>query len=809
MVKIKIRQKGKKSGKTATVSRLRKPEDMTLSQWQIILRKEFGGDQAFRLKNTGNEPVFSEYTVFNPQTSREYRVAIRGTNCGDNFCSCPDFAVNTLGTCKHIEFTLAKLSRKRDGAKALAQGFYPPYSEVYVRYGAKRQVAFKPGTPCPSALRRLASQYFDDNGILLPQAYLKFENFIKSAHTIQHDLRCYDDTLALIAELRDRDILTRRIEQIFPDGIKSRAFSKLLKVSLYPYQRQGALFAAKAGRSLLADDMGLGKTIQAIAAVEILAKTVGVEKVLIICPTSLKHQWKQEIEKFCDRSAMVVEGLITQRNMRYGSDSFYKITNYDVVFRDMDIIRRWNPDVIILDEAQRIKNWKTRAAKTVKKLESKYAIVLTGTPLENRLEELHSIIEFVDRFRLGPMFSFLAQHQHLDEYGKVIGYKDLARISKTLEAILIRRTKNEVLKDLPQRLEKNYFVPMTNEQMQHHEDNREIVAKIVAKWRRYGFLTETDQRRLMIALQNMRMSCNSTYLLDKKTDFGVKADELMTVLDEIFEVPDAKVVIFSQWLRMHELLQRRLEPAKYRHILFHGGIPSSQRKNFIQQFKEDDRCKAFLSTDAGGVGLNLQNASAVINMDIPWNPAVLDQRIGRVHRLGQHRPVRVVNFIAQGTIEHGMLSLLSFKKSLFAGILEDGQNEIFLGGTRLKRFMDSVEKATNAVPDPMPAQSADNETEASTPQPTSETVLQPQSTAQDPQQIWNNVITAGASLLTQLAQSLKGDTAGVSSPNRQSPAGLTIETDKTTGQQTLKLPLPSKETLEQIFNVLSQIVRKI
>ena len=787
------------------ISCLRKPEEMTLQQWQIALRKEFGVKQNFRLKNIGDEPIFSEFTVVNPQTRREYRVAIRGQNCGDNFCSCPDFALNTLGTCKHIEFTLAKLRAKRIGKKALAQVFYPAYSEVYVRYGAKREVVFKPGTECPSFLRKLAGRYFDNTGVLLPEAYLKFEDFLKSARSFKHDLRCYEDTVAFIAEVRDRRILAKRIDNLYGDGIKSRSFGNLLKVSLYPYQRQGALFAAKAGRSLLADDMGLGKTIQAIAAVEILSKAVGVERVLIISPTSLKHQWKQEIGKFSLRDAVVVEGLLAQRMMRYASDSFYKITNYDVVFRDRDLIRRWNPDVIILDEAQRIKNWKTRTAKSVKLLESKYAIVLTGTPLENRLEELHSIVEFVDRFRLGPMFNFLAQHQHLDEHGKVVGYKDLAKISKTLEPVLLRRSKTEVLKELPERLEKNYFVPMTAQQMQYHEENRETVARIVAKWRRFGFLTEADQRVLMISLQNMRMSCNSTYLLDKKTDFGVKADEVMIVLDEVFETPEAKVVIFSQWLRTHELLVRRLDAANLRHILFHGGIPGVQRKKVIQQFKEDDRCRAFLSTDAGGVGLNLQNASAVINMDLPWNPAVLEQRIGRVHRLGQHRPVRVVNFVAQGTIEHGMLSLLSFKKSLFAGILEDGQDEVFLGGSRLKRFMDSVEKVTGGIPAAMPHPSETDKKETAA----TKKAEPPQTEVRDPQKILNDLLTAGASLLTQFSHAIQSRAANTSPSGEQLFSGLKIETDKTTGQQHLKLPLPPKETIEKIFTVLNQIVQKM
>jgi len=131
-----------------------------------------------------------------------------------------------------------------------------------------------------------------------------------------------------------------------------------------------------------------------------------------------------------------------------------------------------------------------------------------------------SIVEFVDKHRLGPTFRFLADHQVLDDVGRVVGYKDLDKIGKTLAPILIRRRKDEVLKQLPERLDKNFFVPMTTEQMGHHEENREIVARIVHKWRKYRFLSEADQRRLMIALQNMRMSCDSTYLLDQQTTLG-------------------------------------------------------------------------------------------------------------------------------------------------------------------------------------------------------------------------------------------------------------------------------------------------
>ena len=802
-------RKSTKGRKITKISRLCKPQDMPLEQWQIALRKQFAQKQNFRLKNIGDEPIFSEFIVTNPQTNGEYRVAIRGQRIGDNYCSCPDFSVNTLGTCKHIEFTLAELQRKQEGKRALAEGFQPAYSEVYLRYGAKREVMFSPGTECPKPLLELALCYFDNYGVLKPQAYLQFDVFMRKAGAFKHDLRCYEDTIEFIAQVRDRAHLKERIEKAFPSGANSAGFRKLLKAPLYAFQRKGALFAAKAARSLIADDMGLGKTIEAIGAVEILAQTVGLERVLIISPTSLKHQWKQEIEKFCNRSVEVVEGSLAKRSRLYVSDSFYKVTNYDVIHRDLELIGNWAPEMIILDEAQRIKNWKTRRAQSVKKLDSKYALVLTGTPLENRLEELHSIVEFVDCFHLGPMFRFLAEHQHVDEDGRVVGYHNLSKIAKTLEPILVRRTKNEVLKELPDRLEKNYFVPMTVEQMKHHEENRETVARIVAKWRRLGFLSETDQRMLMIALQNMRMSCNSTYLLDKKTDYGVKADELISVLEEIFERPDTKVVVFSQWLGTHEILLDRLEASKCNYVLFHGRIPGAKRKELIRQFKNDPDCRVFLSTDAGGVGLNLQNASAVINMDLPWNPAVLEQRIGRIHRLGQHRSVRVVNFIAQGTIEHGMLSLLSFKQSLFSGVLDKGKDEVFLGGTRLKRFMDSVDKVTSAIPEPMPQQTKTGGDGEGTEQEVSVEAKKKEVTEITQQQAWDDLVSTGLSFLDKLGRTLLGEEGHPQQPSSKAFSGLKIETDKTTGQSHLKLPMPKKEILQSVANLLNELSKRI
>ena len=398
------------------------------------------------------------------------------------------------------------------------------------------------------------------------------------------------------------------------------------------------------------------------------------------------------------------------------------------------------------------------------------------------------------------MFRFLADHQLRDEHGKVVGYRDLDRIGQTLAPILIRRTKDQVLEPAARAAGQELLRADDPAAAPHHEENREIVARIVAKWRRYKFLSEADQRRLMIALQNMRMSCDSTYLLDHETDHGVKADELATLLDELLEQAGSKVVVFSQWLRMHELLVRRLEKRRIDHVLFHGGVPGPQRKALVDRFREDDRCRAFLSTDAGGVGLNLQHASVVVNMDLPWNPAVLEQRIGRVHRLGQRRPVRVVNFIAQGTIEEGMLSVLTFKKSLFAGVLDGGEREVFLGGSRLSRFMETVEKTTTAIA-PSADIDADRTSEAEPRiKPARRPVVPALSPAVGPASGWGAVVQTGVAFLEQLVSASHG--AGP----RDAEGLRFVHRDPQTGEDYLRIPVPSPDVLDHVLQTIGALL---
>ena len=365
---------------------------------------------------------------------------------------------------------------------------------------------------------------------------------------------------------------------------------------------------------------------------------------------------------------------------------------------------------------------------------------------------------------------------------------------------------------------------MTDRQSKYHRENMEIVAQIVQKWRRYRFLSETDQRRMMIALLRMRMACDSSFLVDHATDHGNKADEAVTLLDEMLEEKGVKAVVFSQWTRMHELLVRRLKGRDWGHVLFHGGVPSAKRKDLIDRFRDDPSCRVFFSTDAGGVGLNLQHANVVMNMDLPWNPAVLEQRIGRVHRMGQKQPVRVINFVAQGTIEEGMLQVLKFKKSLFAGVLDGGDKEVFLGGSKLNKFMETVESATTAIPAPMledaeetsrtppddQAEPAPSGAKSHGPAPAPVSVLgepddepAPTTAAADP---WSGLLQAGMALLQQFA----APSANTSAPALPaSPRMPQVQRDERTGERFVKLPMPSPEVIDQAVQALSGFLQQL
>jgi SNF2 family DNA or RNA helicase len=579
---------------------------------------------------------------------------------------------------------------------------------------------------------------------------------------------------------REKALLARQREPDFLEG--------LLKLPLLPYQKGGVVFCAMRGRTLLADDMGLGKTAQAIGAAELMARERGIRRVLVICPASLKHQWEAEIRRFTDRTCLVLSGGLRRRGRAYAEGTeFFHVVNYEAVLADISFLKACHYDVIILDEAQRIKNWKTKTSRTVKSLRSPFCIVLTGTPLENRLEELYNIVQYVDERLLGPAFQFMHEHVEFDAEmkTKAIGYKGLDVLRDRLKPICLRRKKDEVLKELPPRTDKNFYIDITPAQRDAYLGQARILAGLLQKWRRRGFLTPIEQQRLMMALTNMRMICNSLYLFDKLTRDEPKLDELARLVEDLALGLKEKVLIFSQWEGTHRLLEPRLQKLGIGYALLCGKVPVNARGRLIQQFREDVKLRILLSTDAGGLGLNLQAASCVVIVEIPWNPAVLNQRVGRAHRLGQQRPVRVFNLLARGTIEEHIWDLLAFKQDLFAGVFDGASNQVVMRPRGQNRFLSAVDDLLKKDPSLVSPEAPVHAPEKAAP-----LALPAPAPAPELSAAADQVAAPLVDFLGAMARALLGS-AGPSAA--ASPLPLRVTREEGTGQPLLALSLADRE----------------
>ncbi|HMC11116.1 MAG TPA: DEAD/DEAH box helicase, partial [Pirellulaceae bacterium] len=581
---------------------------------------------------------------------------------GPSYCSCPDFRTNTLGTCKHILHVQAKAKKKYDAA-ALKKPYRRKRIALHLQYD--RDVTLRLAVP-----DRLKEEVAAVVKPLVGKPITNVHELLKRLSKLEQlgqDFHVYPDAEEHIQQQLASERLQVRMAEVRKTPAKHPLRESLLKAPLLPYQLDGVAFAAQAGRAVLADDMGLGKTIQGVGLAEVLAREVGIRKVLVVCPASLKSQWKNEIHRFCERDAQLVTGANAHRRQQYAKDCFFTICNYEQVLRDILDIEQVKWDLIILDEGQRIKNWESKTARVIKGLRSQFALVLSGTPLENRLEDLYSVVQFIDQRRLGPGFRFFNQHRVVDEKGKVLGYKNLERLRENLRPILLRRTRESVKLDLPPRTMEIVCITPTDEQLGVHAAHMQTVATIV----RRKFLTEMDLLRLRIALLMCRMSADSTMLVNKEPPgYSSKLDHLAELFDELFAEEGRKVVLFSEWTGMLDLIEPLLKKRKLPFVRLDGSVPQKKRQELVHEFQTNPECKLFITTNAGSVGLNLQAANTVINVDLPWNPAVLEQRIGRAHRMGQTQPVQVYVLVTEGTIEENLLQTLSAKKDLALAALD-------------------------------------------------------------------------------------------------------------------------------------------
>jgi hypothetical protein len=629
------------------------------------------------------EPGHPLYGTFRTRSDSgsAYEVEIRSLDGLSNSCGCIDHRVNGLGTCKHIEGVLSALRRR--GAKAFRAAAARGSARVEVfldrRDGSGPRLAWPASaTRDVAAVRDWLAPWLAPDGALAADAdaVAALIAAVPQAPTaVRRTLRVSRHFGPWLERERRQHSRVEARAAFLAEVAAGSASCDVVRLPLLPYQRDGMLHLAFGERALLADEMGLGKTVQAIAACELLARRNGIARVLVVCPASLKAEWEEQIARFTDRSARSVFGGRAARHLVYREGAFFTIVNYEQVLPDVkDINAILAPDVVVLDEAQRIKNWHTKTAGRVKQLAAPYAFVLTGTPIENRIDELYSIVQYLDPELVGPLFRFNRAFYSLDERGRPVDYQNLAELRERVAPVLLRRRKSDVESELPGRTVKTYFVPMTDEQKAYYDDYKASAAKLIAIAKRRP-LTQQEFDRLMIAFACMRMICDTPAILDPDCRVSPKLEELERILSDLFEERGRKVIVFSEWERMLDLVRELAAEMGIEAAWHTGSVPQQRRRAEIMRFKQDPACRLFLSTDSGSVGLNLQAASAVVNVDLPWNPARLEQRIARAWRKHQTRSVTVVNLVCEGSIEHAILHLLGQKQALADGIL-DGEGDV-------------------------------------------------------------------------------------------------------------------------------------
>jgi SNF2 family DNA or RNA helicase len=427
----------------------------------------------------------------------------------------------------------------------------------------------------------------------------------------------------------------------------------------FPYQYEGIAWLFSQHSALLADEMGLGKTMQTITALRLLLRSGQVRKVLLVCPKPLIPNWLREFKTWAEELPVVtVEGDGARRKMVWSMPGIpIRLCNYELLVRDFEAFEdheRPTFDLVVLDEAQRIKNRTSRTAETARALGRKRSWALTGTPIENRPEELAALYEFM-------------------EVVPPEAVPDVRQLSRLSKDFILRRTKNVVMTDLPPRLDRDEYLELTPAQ--------DYAYKTAEK----EGVIQLDELGESITVQHvfeLVLRLKQITNFDPLTGESAKLERLVADMEEI-AASGGKAILFSQWTKCIDWIKAQIDQRlkDCGTLVYHGGVPTKKREPILKQFKEDPNSNLLLmSYGTGAVGLNLQFAGYVFLFDRWWNPAVEDQAINRAHRIGQKTQVIVTKFISKDTIEEKIDKVLREKRALFEEILGAGGDHDGMAG---------------------------------------------------------------------------------------------------------------------------------
>jgi superfamily II DNA or RNA helicase len=481
-------------------------------------------------------------------------------------------------------------------------------------------------------------------------------------------------------ENRNEEELTIKLEEKYErirsfQTIKEIAPPENLKAILRPYQVSGFQWLnylqEVSWGGILADDMGLGKTVQALSFLQYYHETNGGLKALVVCPTTLIYNWEAEIKKFTPSLEYYIHhGNLRIRTVEEMRKHNIIITTYGTLRSDIKLFVQLPLDYVVLDESQAIKNPASKVTKAASLLNAKNRLCMSGTPLQNNTFDVFAQMNFLNPGMLGTMEFFRQEFAiPIDKFGEK---EQKAHLRKILYPFILRRTKEQVAKDLPAKTETILFCEMGDEQRRIYDAYRnEFRNKILGTIEEQGI--QKSQLTILQGLMKLRQICDSPAILNETEPFenhSIKLDEIGREIDE--NIGNHKALIFSQFLGMLALIKQKLTELNIKFEYFDGSTSAPDREKAIQSFQKDDEVRVFLiSLKAGGVGLNLTAADYVYIVDPWWNPAVEQQAIDRTHRIGQTKNIFAYRMICKDTIEDKIIQLQERKRALAKELITD------------------------------------------------------------------------------------------------------------------------------------------
>ncbi len=463
------------------------------------------------------------------------------------------------------------------------------------------------------------------------------------------------------------DAQRRQVERAVE--IRGQAANYTGTLPLFEFQKIGYRFLKEMPHALLADVPGLGKTIQTIAALE------NSNRVLVLCPNSLKFSWLSEIEKFCpEENALVIDGEKEKRDHAWQQSSSgvspgfkYYIANYEVLLRDWDRIpKEW--DVIVCDEATRISNPSAKTTKALKKLQAGKRIALTGTPISNKPDDIWSIIDWISPRYLGSYYQFTEEYCIKEpRFNRIVGYRNLTDLGNRVARFMLRRTKEEVLKDLPAKTLENIEFELSEKERKLYTSIKNLIIAEIAQ------LDVAKHTLQLIPVKMLRLKQVTDHPVLVKNPAPCESSKLEALKDILRPIMASKekAIVFTQFAEMAKVLLSELNIYNPRLII--GEVDAPDRQKAVEEFTNDPEALVMIMTEAGAYGLNLQAASYVVHYDLPWSVAKLQQREDRAHRIGQTKPVTVYTLTAKNTIDEYVAKVLRRKQKVSVDILKDAE----------------------------------------------------------------------------------------------------------------------------------------